>query len=79
MNPTDPIEKQRPLLIWGTDPDKVDAAHALLVEAGIRCSEVVEGMYYSLFCAYLDKKLPGVLDARLRALVSRVQASLSRT
>ncbi len=74
----DPLEKQRPLLVWGTDPDKVDAARALLVEAGHLCSEVVEGMYYSMFCAYLDKKLPGVLDAQLRALVSRVQVTLTR-
>ncbi len=76
---TDPIERQRPLLVWGTDPDKVDAARALLTEAGHLCSGVIEGMYYGVFCAYLDKKLPGVLDVQLRALVSHVQVSLSRT
>ncbi len=75
---TDPIEKQRPLLVWGTDHADVLSATILLTEAGITVSGVVRGSYYSVFCAYLDVAIPPDLDAQLRALVSRVQVSLSR-
>ncbi len=45
MNPTNPIEKQRPLLVWGTDPDLVERAFILLVCADIRCSQQVDGRH----------------------------------
>ncbi len=75
---TDPIERQRPLLVWGTDPTDMWKARKLLVDAGIPCSQEVAGKHYLLFCAYLDTAIPPDLDAQLRALVSRVQVSLSR-
>ncbi len=76
---TDPIEKQRPLLVWHTDHDAVYEARELLLTAGLLCSSIVPGQHYSTFTAYLDAAIDPVLDAKLRALVSRVQVSLSRS
>ncbi len=76
---TDPIEKQRPLLVWGTDREDVMRAKIACGNAGLRCSLLLTGEHYSLFCAYLTESIDPDLDAQLRALVSHVQVSLSRT
>ncbi len=75
---TDPIEKQRPLLVWGTDHEEVLKAWRLCRRLPVECCNVIEGPHYSLFCAYLDAAIPPDLDTQLRALVSHVQVSLSR-
>ncbi len=76
---SDPIEKQRPLLVWHTSHEAVYEARELLLIAGLLCSSIVSGERFSVFCAYLDAAIDPDLDAQLRALVSRVQVSLSRT
>ncbi len=76
---TDPLEKQRPLLVWGTDPAAVFEAWKLLLDAGVECSSRVYGEHYSVFCAYLDTAIDPDLDAQLRALVSRVQVTRTTT
>ncbi len=75
---SDPIEKQRPLLVWGTDPEAVCEAWKLLTTENVLCTLPIHGENYSVFCAYLSEAIPPALDAKLRALVSRVQVSLSR-
>ncbi len=74
---TDPIEKQRPLLVWGDHGAVCDARR--LLEDHVVVSSHVCGRHYCLCCAYLEESIDPVLDAKLRALVSRVQVSLSRT
>ncbi len=76
---TDPISKQRPLLVWHPDPAAVFEAWKLLLNAGVECSSRVYGERYCVFAAYLDTAIDPELDAKLRALVSRVQVTLSRS
>ena len=71
------LKHQKPILCWHPDLNAVAEAHFWATEAGIPCSAIVTGDRYSLFCGHLDEPISKDLEAKLRALVSHVQVSMT--